>query len=237
MNADGYADIATRVHGNDDSWVVILYGNPSARLLFHAQGPFRPFYIGTSYGFEMVGGDFNSDGYSDVIIAGWGFADVFHGSESGLSVMTRLVKPRWTSVVKLDGGPRNGFAGSISAPGDLDGDGHADLVIGAVGAPIRRDPTAIGRGQAFVYHTTGMRFPELWSEVLEPTADSHVFGVSAIPGDLNGDGLDDLLIGAPGGFFPSSYVYVYLGRSGDWWCPPTQVMQMGPYAALGSGFD
>ena len=86
------------------------------------------------------------------------------------------------------------FGHVMASPGDLDGDGGDEIVVGAPG----------GYDQV----TTGavVIFGDLWSRVAT-TADADVvidgadvtgwFGRSVATGDLDGDGLDDLVVGAP----------------------------------------
>ena len=94
-------------------------------------------------------GDVNGDGYSDVIVGAFlydngeadeGRAYVYHGSASGL-----LATAAWTAEGNQAGA---GFGASVATAGDVNGDGFADVIVGA--------PTYDGgeadEGGAFVYH-------------------------------------------------------------------------------------
>src|SRR5687767_4228349 len=137
------------------------------------------------------------------------------------------------SLAALDG--RNGFringvaagdyAGhSVSSAGDLNGDGYADLLIGAPGADAHGEST----GAAYVVFGTASGFaanldlsdlgPSRGFKISgEAEGDQLGFGVSDA-GDVNGDGHADLLIGAfgadPNGA-TSGATYVVFGAAGD----------------------
>ncbi|MEC8423569.1 MAG: integrin alpha, partial [Myxococcota bacterium] len=81
------------------------------------------------------------------------------------------------------------FGASVSAPRDLDGDGGADILVGAPGADT-----------AYVFYGphTGVRSATAADRTLAGDAGSAA-GASVLgPGDLDGDGYGDLLVGAPG---------------------------------------
>ncbi len=103
----------------------------------------------------------------------------------------------------IDPGDRSGF--SVSAAGDINGDGFGDVIIGAYGAdPGRAGESYLVFGKASGFAAsldlstldgrTGYRF-----EGIDP-GDRSGFSVSGA-GDVDGDGLDDLIIGAPGSDF------------------------------------
>jgi hypothetical protein len=88
-------------------------------------------------------------------------------------------------------GPLSGFGEVVAAIGDLDGDGKGEIVVAA---PRTNDQTRSLPGEVLVYsgatgkelrHWTGSQPGELFGRMI----------VSA--GDLDGDGIDDLAIGAP----------------------------------------
>lgn len=224
VNGDGYGDVAARTiptSGAVEYEVVILYGNPSSMLSLHVQNLGRPRF-NYRFGWRMTAGDFNADGYSDGAFAGWGFVDVFHGSSLGMVPSTRVITPPATAV----GTPGEGYAfgASLSAPGDIDGDGRAELAIGAPWALI--DARDNGGGKAFIYNARDQGVPAVWSLMLRPFGRVSYFSVSTVPGDVNGDGYDDLIVGAPNTWARSpGELYVYLGAPGPWWCAPTQILQ------------
>lgn len=143
-------------------------------------------------------GDVNGDGYDDVIISGAGDAYLYLGSASGLAL-----SPAW----------RASPAGTVAGAGDVNGDGYADVVVGG------SEVASIYLGSA-----SGLATSPAWSAAgdLAPPG----FGLSVDgAGDVNGDGYDDVLVGAspawPGGSSPGK-AFLYLGSpfgpssSPDW---------------------
>jgi len=112
------------------------------------------------------------------------------------------------------GAPFAALGHGLGAAGDLNGDGYPDLAVGSPGwGPSRSDST--GRVLIYLGGRRARWEPDL---VIPGTNPGELFGfaVSGI-GDVNGDGFDDLLIGAPGHAYPdpatqgSGRAYLYLG--------------------------
>ncbi|MDF1800854.1 MAG: integrin alpha [Planctomycetota bacterium] len=138
-------------------------------------------------------GDVNHDGYSDVIFGvpnytngepDEGAARVYHGSAMGLGATVA-----WT--MESDQAFAN-FGTSVASAGDVNGDFHSDVIVGAPG------PNSFS-GSAFVYHGSplGLGPVEAWS-----TNSAQVlayFGSSvASAGDVDGDNYSDVIVGAYG---------------------------------------
>ena len=201
---------------------------------FTLKGIDRLDYSGTSV---SSAGDVNGDGYDDLIIGADGAAP--NGLDSGESyvVYGGASTPGANGVVDLsalDG--MNGFTlsgidpsdrsgGSVSSAGDVNGDGYDDLIIGADWA----DPNGVRSGETYVVYG-GASAPGA-DGVLELSAlnGTNGFTLTGIDpydesgtsvssaGDVNGDGYDDLLIGAyeadPNGVRSGETYLVYGGAS------------------------
>jgi hypothetical protein len=177
-------------------------------------------------------GDVNGDGVDDLLIGAYG-ADlngnssgssyVVFGRTTGFHTTLALSSLDGTTGFRLDGASQENLAGfAVSAAGDVNGDGVDDLLIGAFGT----DRNGIDSGSSYVVfgRTTGFD-PTLALSSLDGTTGFRLDGTSAgdnsgravsAAGDINGDGVDDLLIGAYGADLNgnnSGSSYVLFGRT------------------------
>ncbi len=180
-------------------------------------------------------GDVNGDGIDDVVIGAFG-ADpngfysgssyVLFGRKTSFAAAITLSSLDGSNGFRLDGAAnydRSGYA--VSGAGDINGDGIDDLLIGSDGS----DPNGSLSGSSYVVFGQSSDFPETIELAnldgsngfrLDGVAeyDYSGFAVSGA-GDVNGDGIDDVVIGAygadPNGNSQSGSSYVLFGQESD----------------------
>ncbi len=114
-----------------------------------------------------------------------------------------------------DGATRDFFGYDLEAAGDLDGDGYQDVVVGAYGD----DDAVSDGGSAYLYYGSASGLdPATEQELLAPDGhqDQHFGYAVAGAGDVNGDGYDDVVVGAPYDDAVVSYGGVAYVEASDW---------------------
>lgn len=223
VNGDGYDDILVGARfddtgGTNNGAAFVVFGGPGS-------GDVALSSLGTA-GLRIIGerpadnagwsvsalGDLNGDGLDDFAIGarnadprfnGAGAVYVVFGREEGGDI-------RLTDVAQGIGGFRiggeragDGAGGVLSFAPDLNGDGLPELLIGALGD----DTGGSNAGAAYVVFGTADGFATSLDWAANALGGFKIFGEAAADaagtaiahaGDLNGDGIGDLLIGAPG---------------------------------------
>lgn len=185
VDADGFSDVLV----SDNIGQVFVFEGSGAGLTAAVT-------INTGVGSvrEVAGaGDVDGDGFSDILIGCptcsaatiGGTVAVHPGSATGVSTT-----PSWTRDVNQANAQ---FGASVASAGDVNGDGYADVVIGAPSF----DAGQLDEGAAFVYHGSGSGLATAYSWSDESDQISARYGISvACAGDLDGDGYAEVLIGA-----------------------------------------
>jgi len=159
-------------------------------------------------------GDVNGDGFEDVIVGSDGYdngpnsqgrAFVFHGSAEGLST-----KPNWMAEFDQE---FDSYRASVASAGDVNGDGYGDVIFGVSG--YSNGQFAEGRARVYQGSPSGLSSAPDWTT--ESNQAGAFFGRSvASAGDVNGDGYDDVIVGADGydgGLEDEGKVFVFHGSA------------------------
>ncbi len=190
VNGDGFADIVTGANTGGAPHVRGFDGKTGAliRDFFAYDGA----YLG---GITVAVGDVNNDGFADIVTAP-------KTGSTLVQVFDSFYNPT-TGVGRLQA--FNAFTGSFSggafvAAGDLDGDGRADVIVGAGqtgGANVRAWSSTVSGGKG-----------ALISSFLVDGIASFTGGIRVAARDLNDDGCDEIIIGmGPGGDTKNRVVY------------------------------
>ncbi len=166
----------------------------------------------------VAAGDMDGDGSPDVIV---GMPGNTRGGEAAGSVYVVAAPGTGSTDLSLAGGIIEGQAGenfgyATALGGDVNGDGYDDVLVGA---PAFREGTGSYEGQAYLFSgpvvgeiTTASAAATLHGEMLNEYGDESLTGAAiASAGDVNGDGYDDVLVGAWGYNYAHGAAYLLPG--------------------------
>ena len=228
VNGDGFDDLligAFRAWGvnNDARWTgesYVIFGGASLPSTIDLSsldvagvtifGLDQEDYFGRSI---STAGDVNGDGFDDLLIGAWR-GDATSNAKTtagesylvfgGVSLPTTIDLANLGSAgILIDGADQGDGSGwSVSAAGDVNGDGFDEIIIGARGADAEGNLTPAAGASYLVFGgpslppTIDLANPVAGVMVIDGADAGDLSGSVSSAGDVNGDGFDDLLIGA-----------------------------------------
>ncbi|MBW2172589.1 MAG: FG-GAP repeat protein, partial [Deltaproteobacteria bacterium] len=192
----------------------IIYLSSSADQKIYGAG--AKSYLGD----RLASGNINGDAYDDVIIGapgadnGAGRVYVLFGTPSFLAHVDLNTTP---ADMTIHGDNAQDYFGSSLASGDLNGDGIDDLAAGAWAADSAKKSAS---GKVYIFYGSSSFTTPLTIDLDTAGADVTLdgpsiggfLGYALATGDVNGDGMTDLLIGAYGTNIMAGRVYVIYGK-------------------------
>jgi len=232
VNGDGYDDILISAHYNDENGVTagqayLFFGKASGWSmdadLSNADASFWGEHIYDTAGLGVAGaGDVNGDGYDDILIGAQGNDDggsnagqtyLIFGKASGWDRDTNLSK----SNASFLGEGNSDFSGDmVAGAGDVNGDGYDDFLIGVYGSAGGQTYLILGKASGWAMDTDLSKVDASFEA--ENAGDGAGRSVDGA-GDVNGDGYDDILIGAYGnndGGYDAGQTYLIFGKASGW---------------------
>jgi hypothetical protein len=204
--------------------VAVVVDDRNARYPIHIDPVYQAFFwsaesnqVGSNFGFSVAGaGDVDADGFDDVLVGAYLYDNGNADEGAAFLYLGTALGPSDEAAWSAEGDQNTAYFGySVAGAGDVNGDGKSDVIVGA----YLYDAGQADEGQVFVYHGTDVGsgvtdIPTLTIDVDQPLAN---FGLSvAGAGDVNKDGYDDIIVGAPSHvdtLASEGAAYVFLGSS------------------------
>ncbi len=233
VNADGYDDVIATPYWTDHGAtlntgaVYVFSGRDlgSATTLSNAMAAIYGAAADEQFGFSGIAGagDFNNDGYADIVATafpnppGTYRGDVYFFSGRDL----RQEMTSADAVVKVSGAnDGDEFGWALSGIGDVNGDGFGDVLIGAEGATVGGHGAA---GKAYLFSgkgiTSATTIGDAFATIVSATPEDKIYMADRASGtgDVDGDGVPDIIIGAEGeeSYTGAAYLFSGAALSGD----------------------
>lgn len=211
LDRDGFADIILGCSMNlGTGRVAIFYGGPSLPISLTTANADATLTgnAGDEFSFLASAADLNNDGYTDLPVGASNYNSydgrlyIFYGNGARLTNASANTANTIITGIAAD----SGFGGYNT--GDLNGDGYSDLVATSY-------DYGGGNGRVYIFYGTANYLPSVASSSADRIIDGEgifaYFGSNPVLSDLNGDGYDDLVVGAPRNNIATSKTYIFYG--------------------------
>tara|TARA_R110002096_G_scaffold401386_1_gene598208 strand:+ start:9296 stop:10819 length:1524 start_codon:yes stop_codon:yes gene_type:complete len=205
VNGDGFADFLIAQGGapNGEEGAVFLVNGSAKRMAGEVSLAAASSRFVGAVGISSTGvDDLDGDGFGDFAIDGRSVFHVYYGRPEGFAVTQTLAE----ADALLQPRDSEMFATSGIGAGDLDGDGHVDLIVGDGSLEGTRGGAYVLYGSSYrlsgdipldEFGTTYVGQLQSWSENDGVSETGDWAGFSICVGDIDGDGFADFGVGAP----------------------------------------
>lgn len=192
---------------------------------------------GAGFGFSLsAAGDVNGDGYADAIVGAFFFDNIYQNEGAAFLYPGSATGLATTPIATITGNQTNAELGlGIASVADVNADGYDDVIIAA---PLY-DNGHTNEGAVFLYLGSPTGLATTPAAQWEGNQQSARFGNSiASAGDINGDGYNDIIIGAnqyDQGQTNEGAAFIYLGSPAGLSPTPATILESNqPDAAFGT---
>ena len=213
IDDDGVEDILigapfwTDAAGHVDGYLDVISGRSGQRI-FRLTGA-----ADDRLGYAMAdAGDIDGDGVHDIVAGATGVTQLACTTDTAAAGRVYLYSGRTGRLLRRVDGEAAGdqFGAAVGAAGDVDRDGHADVVVGA---PCHDGPAGVDAGRGYVVSGRTGRILRTYDG--EAAGDGFGWGAAGL-GDITRDHKADYVFGAKdAGPGDRGLAYVYDGRTGD----------------------
>jgi len=207
----------TKITDGNVCWQVLSLDGSNGLVIFGT--------LGDGLGEGLSGGDFNGDGFADLIlgaryttvagVADLGAAYVVFGKASGWPSSLSVSSLDATTGLVITGSAGESALGTATSSGDFNGDGYTDLLIGVAGYDGAKGGAYVVFGRGSSGWPASLSTSSLDGSnglLISGRESGDQTGSAVSSGDYNGDGLSDMLIGAWTTGYNSGEAYVVFGK-------------------------